>query len=196
MSDEKATRIRIARSSVAGAICRTKFYVGEDEANWPVVETDTSEYSERIQHELAATGLAYLQTQQYAGETNDPTVAMDLVNKLHVSLHDETWHPGRVGDGGGPSELVLALEIVLADNHTKDPATYPAYTRQQIEDMIEPLSPAEKRKLRADPMLTAAVADIRAKKAAAMKRSVRGKQSSGLSLFAVSSTLASRQAAE
>lgn len=190
MSEEKKERIRIARSSVDGAVCNTKFYIGEDPDAWPVVSTDTTDFTERVQRELAATGLAYLQTQSYAGETNDPKAAMELVHRLHVALHDGTWHPGRVGDGGGPSELVLALEIVLADNHAKDPTAYPTYTRQQIEDMIEPLSPAEKRRLRTDPMLTAAIADIRTKKAAAMKRSVRGKQSQGLSLFAVPSAQA------
>jgi hypothetical protein len=184
MSEDKAPRVRIARSTVAGAVCATKFYIGEDEATWPRLTTDTNEFSERIQEELAATGLAYIQTQEYAGQTSDPTVALNMVRQLHASLRDGTWHPGRVGDGGGPSELVLALEIVLADQNAKDPATYPAYTRQQIEDMVEPLNPVEKRKLRSDPMLTAAIADIRRKKADALKRSVRGKQSTGLSLFA------------
>jgi len=185
MSEEKAQRIRIARSTVAGPVCRTKFYVGEDEAKWPVIETDTSEFSERIQRELAATGLAYIQTQEYAGETSDPSVAMDLIRKLHVTLREATWHPGRVGDGGGPSELVLALETVLAAKHAEHPDQYPSYTRQQIEDMLEPLTAAEKRSpaIRT-PEVVAAIADIRAKKAAALKRSVRGKASTGLSLFA------------
>jgi hypothetical protein len=181
-TETEGKRIRIARSSVDGAHCVTKFYVGDEPGAWPVLRTDTSAYSDRIQHELAATGLAYLQTQAYAGETQDPEVAMSLVRALHTSLNDGTWQPGRVGDGSGsgPTELVLALERVLAKNHVEKPGEYQEYTRQQIEDMVEPMTPAEKRKLHADPALAGAIADIRMEKARKLKASVKGKPAGAL----------------
>ncbi len=179
-TETEAKRIRIARSTVDGAHCVTKFYVGDEPSAWPVLRTDTTEFSERIQRELAATGLAYLQTQAYAGETQDPAEGMALVRALHASLNDGTWQPGRVGDGGGPSELVLALERVNAKQCADHPDEYQAYTRQQIEDLIEPMSPAEKRKLHADPALASAIADIRIEKARKLKAGARGKPAGAL----------------
>ena len=174
MSETKteAKRVRFATSTIDGAVCRTKFHVDGDEK---IREDRVDDLAPKTLHNLALYGLSAAGKASYHGEADNAQQAYDLFSAFIASLHDGTWEPGRAGEAG-PSELVQAIMRAEQTAHGKNPAVV-LHTVEQVREVVDPLTPAEKRALRADPEIAKAIADIQMEKAREAQRVARGKKS-------------------
>lgn len=148
---QEAKKVKFCEKSSEGTIVSFKFGNGEERS------LDLSTLSEEMQQELMIHGALQKIGDSYASAGGDFAFAIAAAEKTISNLADGNWGSPRTGSGEG-KKSVGELATALAQLQGKDVA--------EVAAALEAASDEQRKTIRNHPAVKAAIAQIRAAKAA------------------------------